>query len=119
VKINNSHFRSKEISCFKGPEFELLTVYQQKQIVEKVFTNSNDNNRMGYRLNETIPNNLSAILTSAVIPGTVQLTPSGKLIILMRDCQVTGGYPRVLQLTESAICKLSQKTTHQIIQFTF
>jgi antagonist of KipI len=29
----------------------------------------------------------------------------------MRDCQTTGGYPRVLQLTEKAITVLSQKTT--------
>jgi len=39
----------------------------------------------------------------------VQLTPSGKLIVLMRDAQVTGGYPRVLQLTDYAISRLSQK----------
>jgi allophanate hydrolase subunit 2 len=29
----------------------------------------------------------------------------------MRDCQVTGGYPRVLQLTNAAIDILAQKTT--------
>jgi antagonist of KipI len=33
------------------------------------------------------------------------------LIVLMRDCQTTGGYPRVLQLTEKAINTLSQKLT--------
>ena len=44
-----------------------------------------------------------------MLPGTVQLTPSGRLIVLMRDCQTTGGYPRVLQLTEKAISILSQK----------
>jgi allophanate hydrolase subunit 2 len=68
-------------------------------------------------LNETIPNTLPSILTSAVLPGTVQLTPSGKLIILMRDCQVTGGYPRVLQVSEESINRLSQKITGDKIQF--
>jgi allophanate hydrolase subunit 2 len=72
---------------------------------------------MGYRLNETIKNDLSSILTSAVLPGTVQLTPSGKVIVLMRDCQVTGGYPRILQLTEKAINQLSQKTTNNEFRF--
>ena len=43
------------------------------------------------------------------MPGTVQLTPQGKLIILMRDAQVTGGYPRIFQLTEQSINILSQK----------
>jgi biotin-dependent carboxylase-like uncharacterized protein len=117
VKIVKSHFDSKEINCFKGPEFELLNIQQQKKIVDELFTISNDNNRMGYRLTECIQNSLPSILTSAVLPGTVQLTPSGKLIILMKDCQVTGGYPRILQLTENALHKLAQKTTNQLLFF--
>jgi allophanate hydrolase subunit 2 len=68
-------------------------------------------------LEETLENQLEPIITSAVLPGTVQLTPSGKLIILMRDCQTTGGYPRVLQLKESAINMLAQKFTDSIINF--
>ena len=51
------------------------------------------------------------------MPGTVQLTPSGKLIALMRDCQTTGGYPRVLQLSDYAINILSQKNTGNQIKF--
>ena len=72
---------------------------------------------MGYRLEEKVDNNLEPIITSAVLPGTVQLTPSGKLIVLMRDAQVTGGYPRVLQLCEFAMIVLSQKTTGEHVQF--
>ena len=51
------------------------------------------------------------------MPGTVQLTPSGTLIILMRDCQTTGGYPRVLQLSEQGINTLAQKFTNNTIEF--
>jgi len=103
--------------CSKGPEFNLLSDAQQKILTKNLFTISNDNNRTGYRLEEQVKNNLDSILTSGVLPGTVQLTPSGVLIVLMRDCQVTGGYPRVLQLTESAINQMAQKTTHDTFQF--
>jgi allophanate hydrolase subunit 2 len=72
---------------------------------------------MGYRLNEVVENDLPALLTSSVLPGTVQLTPSGTLIILMRDCQVTGGYPRILQLSDKAIHILSQKSAGQKVNF--
>jgi allophanate hydrolase subunit 2 len=48
-------------------------------------------------------------LTSATLPGTVQLTPSGKLIVLMKDGQTTGGYPRILQLSDKSISILAQK----------
>jgi biotin-dependent carboxylase-like uncharacterized protein len=118
VKMNPSHFNSEIIECYKGPEFELLSIQQQYLLFETIFSISNDNNRMGYKLNETITNNIPSILTSAVLPGTVQLTPSGKLIVLMRDCQVTGGYPRVLQLSANAINKLAQKKTGSKFSFT-
>jgi allophanate hydrolase subunit 2 len=117
IKIDDLHFNALDIACAKGPEFELLSAHQQKLLCENLFSISKDINRMGYRLNETIPNNLSSILTSAVLPGTVQLTPSGALIILMRDCQVTGGYPRVLQILRIGINILAQKTRADKIQF--
>jgi len=119
LKILKSHFDSSKINCYEGPEFELLNPHQRKKIKEHSFTISKDNSRMGYRLNELVENNLPSIITSAVLPGTVQLTPSGTLIILMRDCQVTGGYPRILQLTDAAMDILSQKMTQQKILFQF
>ena len=72
---------------------------------------------MAYQLKSLGENNLDQILTSPVLPGTVQLTPSGTLLVLMRDCQTTGGYPRVLQLTEKAINILSQKNTGAQLRF--
>ncbi len=116
IKTQEEHFTSPNLECFSGPEFDQLNANQKKQLLES-FTISSDTNRVGYRLNETLENNLKPILTSAVLPGTVQLTPSGKLIVLMKDCQVTGGYPRVLQLSEYAISRLSQKVAGDKVQF--
>ena len=117
VKVNSNHFSIDKIDVFKGPEFELLPKIQQEFLLIRKFTISKDNNRMGYQLSELLENNLEPIITSAVLPGTVQLTPSGKLIVLMRDCQTTGGYPRVLQLKETAINVLAQKFTGSTISF--
>ena len=114
VKISKEHFNSKEISCLKGPEFDELSDFQKEELFQKTFTISNEISRIGYKLNELFENNLPPILTSAVFPGTIQLTPSGKLIVLMRDCQVTGGYPRILKLTENGINQFAQKTTNDI-----
>ncbi|WP_075341887.1 5-oxoprolinase subunit C family protein [Tenacibaculum agarivorans] len=110
-------YTNEPLTCYKGPEFERLTKEQQERIVTEAFTISRNNSRMGYILNESLENNLGSMLSSGVLPGTVQLTPSGKLIVLMRDCQVTGGYPRVLQLTEQSINKLAQKTTAEKVNF--
>mgnify|MGYP005990213267 CR=1 FL=1 len=116
VKLSKASCDLQELECFKGPEFEKLNLAQKKSLLQ-LFTITTDNNRVGYRLKEIILNNLKPILTSAVLPGTVQLTPSGRLIVLMRDCQVTGGYPRVLQLTNESIDKLAQKMTNENLKF--
>jgi len=117
VKINKRQFTTTDIEAYTGPEYELLNKKQREGLNNTLFTISKDNSRMGYRLEELIANTLKTMLTSAVLPGTVQLTPSGKLIVLMRDCQVTGGYPRVLQLSENAINKLAQKATKNTFRF--
>ena len=117
VKIELEHFTSKDMHCYKGPEFELLDKMQQEQLLGMPFTISMNNNRMGYQLEDRVENEIPSMLTSSALPGTVQLTPSGKLIILMRDCQVTGGYPRVLQLSKNAINRLAQKSTGDTIYF--
>ena len=93
------------------------SISNKKKRLFEPFTILEDNNRVGYRLHETIENNLKPILTSAVLPGTVQLTPSGTLIVLMRDAQVTGGYPRVLQLNSFSIDILAQRLSGEEIQF--
>ncbi|MGC1205693.1 MAG: biotin-dependent carboxyltransferase family protein [Flavobacteriaceae bacterium] len=117
MRFDSSYINSNILEVYKGPEFENLTKNKQTELFSKPFVISKDNNRMAYQLEETFQNNLSPIITSAVLPGTVQLTPSGKFIILMRDCQTTGGYPRVLQLKESSMDVLSQKFAGNTINF--
>lgn len=106
-----------ELEVYKGPEYKLLADGQLSQLFYREFSISNENNRMAYQINETITGNKVTMLTSATLPGTIQLTPSGKLIILMKDGQTTGGYPRILQLSDMAISILAQKKSGDTISF--
>lgn len=117
LKFNTILFDINYLEVFKGPEFELLTPNQKQKLFDQEFTISNLNDRMAYQLEEPFENSLTPIITSLVLPGTVQLTPSGNLIVLMRDCQTTGGYPRILQLKETSINCLAQKFKGQKIRF--
>lgn len=105
------------IEVYRGPEFHILTDRQLGQLFGKNFTVAKENNRMAYQLEELLDEHSESMLTSATLPGTVQLTPSGKLIVLMKDGQTTGGYPRCLQLSEKAISILAQKQVGNKILF--
>jgi len=117
AKIDSEYLKIKTIEAYKGPEYNLLSSAQQKKISCESFQIDKNNNRMAIQLQELLKNSLKPIITGPVLPGTVQLTPSGKLIVLMRDCQTTGGYPRVLQLSENGIITMAQKVMGDEVLF--
>lgn len=119
IKFDIDFMQSGKLEVFKGPEFNRLPNTLKEKLLKKEFSISKNNSRQAYQLEEKTPNELESMLTQPAIPGTVQLTPKGNLIILMRDCQTTGGYPRVLQLSENAIDQLAQKKQGDKITFEF
>ena len=104
------------IDVFKGPDWEIINNLTKKKLVDQEFI-IGSNNRMAYILSGLNIKNRLSILSSSILPGTVQLTPNGDLIVVMRDGQITGGYPRILQLTEMSQSKLSQCFLGQKIVF--
>lgn len=117
IKSLENYAVTSSLEVYTGPEINHLSEPSFDGLFQLDYTISANQNRMGIYLNELLPNKMSEILTAPVYPGTVQLTPSGRLIILMRDAQVTGGYPRILQLKEEAISMLAQLKPGQTIRF--
>jgi antagonist of KipI len=64
---------------------------------EQEFAVSPDSDRMGVRLEgpELKRVDESDLISEAVSPGTIQVPPSGKPILLLGDCQTIGGYPKL------------------------
>ncbi len=114
-KIN---FNVQYITVFPGPEFDYLNAKEIKLLEQKPWTIDSSSNRMAMLLKENFVTEKSQIISSAVQPGTIQLTPSGKLILLMKDAQTTGGYARILQIKSEDISILSQKVPGSQIFFT-
>jgi antagonist of KipI len=61
------------------------------------FRVSSDSDRMGVRLDgpELKREDEIDLISEAVAPGTIQVPPSGKPILLLGDCQTIGGYPKI------------------------
>ncbi len=116
LKAQSPFFTTNHLDVYSGPEFDLFSDEEQEKILATTFKIM-INNRMGYNFNNTIGTHSKSMITSPVLPGTVQILPTGKIIVLMKDAQTTGGYPRILQLTEKSIAILSQKRTGDKIKF--
>ena len=58
---------------------------------------SPDSDRMGVRFDgsELKREDETDLISEAVAPGTIQVPPSGKPILLLGDCQTIGGYPKI------------------------
>ena len=116
LKKNKLKFKlNRSMEVFKGPEFDLLSIRVKNMLFKNKFT-VRTNSRMAYNLEEKVQIGIKSIISSPVLPGSVQLTPSGKMIILHRDCQTTGGYPRILQLSRNSLNNLSQLKSGEKIE---
>jgi antagonist of KipI len=68
-----------------------------QRFTSEVFAVSPDSDRMGVRLDgpELKMQDNVDLISEAVAPGTVQVPPSGKPVLLLGDCQTIGGYPKI------------------------
>jgi allophanate hydrolase subunit 2 len=83
-----------------GPEWHLLPQVWKSWLTTAIFSVSPDSGRQAIRLlspGPPAPLDGQDMISSPVLPGTVQLTPSGP-ILLGPAAQTIGGYPRVLVL---------------------
>jgi biotin-dependent carboxylase-like uncharacterized protein len=94
-----------------GPESAQFTVASLKEFHAAPWRITPQSNRMGSRLagpELKRKRGVGDMLSAGVIPGTVQVPPSGQPIILMGDAQTTGGYPRIAVVIRADLWKLAQ-----------
>ena len=107
------------IRVTRGNEFSLFDAVSQKKFFGKSFQITTQSDRMGYRLagDALTLENPTEMLSEAVTFGTIQVPSDGQPIILLADCQTTGGYPKIAQVARVDLTILAQTKPGQIIRF--
>lgn len=102
-----------------GPEKDLFTNQSISSFLKATYRITPEADRMGYRL-QGPPLELkekTELVSSAVTKGTIQIPPNGLPIILMADCQTTGGYPRLGNVISVDLSLLAQLGPGQTLSF--
>ena len=110
-----------KIEVLAGPEFDQIDRATIAQFFSSTFQLSSSSNRMGARLLPLLegyqaPKNL---ISTGVIPGTVQITNQGQAIVLQADAQTVGGYPRIGILSRIGLDRIAQLKPGDSFQFVF
>ena len=89
--------RGPILRFIRGIDWERFNASTLQRFTIHEFTVSPDSDRMGVRLDgpELKRQEETDLISEAVAPGTIQVPPSGKPILLLGDCQTIGGYPKM------------------------
>ncbi|MHA7812711.1 MAG: 5-oxoprolinase subunit C family protein [Phycisphaerales bacterium] len=97
----------------------LFSEAQHHYITQHAFTVSNQSNRVGIRMTEqAFPGPLPDRVPSVgMVPGSIQIPPSGEPIVLGVDGPVSGGYPVIACVIESDLSVLAQRRPGSQVRF--
>jgi antagonist of KipI len=107
------------VRIIAGHEYDWFTPAARELLASSLFELTGMSNRMGYRFNGPALQlgQHEQVISSAVSPGTIQVSPDGQLLVLMADAQTTGGYPRIGQVISADLPLLAQKSAGCQLQF--
>lgn len=87
-------------------------------LASRVWHVSPSSNRQGLRLQgEALPAPSADGISEPVAPGTIQLPPDGRPIVLLADAQTVGGYPRLGHVIAADLPRLAQCVPGQRLHF--
>jgi biotin-dependent carboxylase-like uncharacterized protein len=113
------HDDELEVELAPGPRADWFTASALALLFEQVWTVSNQTDRVGMRLDGLALARARAgeLPSEGMVPGAVQVPPSGRPTVLLADGPVTGGYPVIAVATDAALDLLAQARPGTRIRF--
>ncbi|HWM15130.1 MAG TPA: 5-oxoprolinase/urea amidolyase family protein [Microbacterium sp.] len=119
------HDEELEVELGPGPRGDWFAASAHRALFEEIWTVTNDADRVGMRLDGPMLDRadgavgaMSAELPSeGMVPGALQVPPSGRPTILLADGPVTGGYPVIAVATDAALDLLAQARPGTHVRF--
>lgn len=97
---------------------ESFSKKEKEKFFGSVYTVTNDFNRMACKLNgEKINSKLDGIISEGISFGAVQIPKDGQPIVLLKERQTIGGYPKIGSVLSIDCFKLAQRKVGSKVKF--
>jgi antagonist of KipI len=115
------HNRSTHVllRTVRGAEWSRFTAEAQTAFRRWTFSVARESDRMGARFaGPSLKRSRDEeMLSEPVAPGTIQVPPDGKPILLLNDCQTIGGYPKIAHVISADLSAAARLRPDDIVQF--
>ena len=98
------------VRVLPGPEHDQFSPAAREAFWSADWTLTPQSNRMGFRFAGPVLDRVATgdLPSHGVLPGVIQVPPSGQPIVLLADAQTTGGYPKIGVVIAADLWKLAQ-----------
>ena len=107
------------IRVIPAAEHRFFTEDARAALVGSPWCITRDANRMGYRLGgaELALRAPLELFSHGILPGTIQVPPSGQPIIQLADANTCGGYPKIATVIDADLWRLAQAPVGAALRF--
>ena len=107
------------IRVMPGPQEDSFVPEALQALCGEPFTVRPDSDRMAFRLSGPRLQHAgdANIVSDAVLPGSIQVPASGIATVLMRDCQTTGGYPKIATIISADLDRMARSAPGSEVRF--
>ncbi len=113
------HDSGDAIRIVPGPQAGSFEEATWSRLLSSSYRISPRSDRMGMRLEGPALQSSKGhdIVSEGVVPGSVQVPGDGNPIVLGRDCQTTGGYPKIATVISADLDRLAQVAIGRDVRF--
>ncbi|MPR11270.1 biotin-dependent carboxyltransferase family protein [Microvirga tunisiensis] len=111
---------SGPIRVMMGPQDDYFTPETIRMFLESEFAISPQADRMGFQLTGPRLEHAKGfnIVSDGIVDGHIQVPGSGQPIVLMRDRQTAGGYPKIATMISADLARFAQMRPGMSVRFT-
>jgi antagonist of KipI len=112
-------YQSRIVRAVRGAKFTSFDERSREDFFAEEFIVTPQANRMAYRLRgcKLKLSQPTELLSFAVAPGTIQVPPDGNPLLLLADCQTTGGYPVIAHVATVDLPIIAQMRPGDSLRF--